>query len=343
MSARGTFVAVVLAGVLGANRGWACDEAAHARAAQAERDHQLREAIDQRTDLLRCAGGARAVDNLFALASDHAALRNALRAAEFGERAAEQAPTDPRAVAAMTVAAGYRLARGELPRAEFDVHWLLAAGNSTEAASTRALEVGAALEQARQWSAAVYWYDWLLTQFTSPEQESVWQRALSGLYRAVDGRGVAGVRGGASDNVVAPGGVRERCRGTVPCRDAGRRWVRSSRRDSRERTADRPEELGLVAHAPLRTVAGSSADLRTRGDSTAQRDRGPPRSTLGGRCAEGDRGALDPARTHRPRSAGTTRDPAKPGAAGRLRPDSLGGSRQASSRVTAHRWGQPPV
>ena len=195
MSARGTFVAVVLAGVLGANRGWACDEAAHARAAQAERDHQLREAIDQRTDLLRCAGGARAVDNLFALASDHAALRNALRAAEFGERAAEQAPTDPRAVAAMTVAAGYRLARGELPRAEFDVHWLLAAGSSTEAASTRALEVGAALEQARQWSAAVYWYDWLLTQFTSPEQESVWQRALSGLYRAVDGRGVAGVRG----------------------------------------------------------------------------------------------------------------------------------------------------
>lgn len=141
-AARVTFVAVVLAGVLGANRVWACDEAAHARAAQAERDHQLREAIDQRTDLLRCAGGARAVDNLFALAS-----------------AAEQAPTDPRAVAAMTAAVGYRLARGELPRAEFDVHWLLAAGSSTEATSTRALEVGAALEQARQWSAAVYWYD----------------------------------------------------------------------------------------------------------------------------------------------------------------------------------------
>ncbi len=164
----------------------ACDAADHQRALRAEHAHRPGAAIALRTPLLECPRDARSLDNELALAADHEAIGDFARAAELVERAAEHS-SDDRVVVAMGRAVEFRIALGDLSRAQADARWQLVA--SREAAVETAFAVGAALEAGRQWTEASQWYDELARGFPARSQWLVQSRALVGLGRAYEALG----------------------------------------------------------------------------------------------------------------------------------------------------------
>ncbi len=164
----------------------ACDAADHQRALRAEQAHRPGAAIALRTSLLECPRDARSLDNELALAADHEAIGDFARAAELIERAAEHS-SDDRVVVAMGRAVEFRIALGELSRAQADARWQLVA--SRDAAVETAFTVGAALEAGHQWTEASQWYDALARRFPARSQWLVQSRALVGLGRAYEALG----------------------------------------------------------------------------------------------------------------------------------------------------------
>lgn len=153
--------------------GLACDPVGDERARRAEREHRPGEAIRVRAALLACASGSEARDNALALADDYAAVGDFERSAEL----IEGAPTPDHA--RLERAVEYRLALGDLARAQTDARTLLDAGLTEPA-----FAVGAALEADRQWTNASQWYDALARRFPGREQWAVQAGALAGLGRA---------------------------------------------------------------------------------------------------------------------------------------------------------------
>lgn len=178
---------VALALTLAAGSACACGEADYQRAASAERAHRLGAAIERRTALLACADGERSVDNRLALAADHASVGDFGRAAEVAEFFTRGRSVDARVAAAVGSAVTFRIALGELDRAEVDARWLLS--SATDEATEHAFAVGAAYERSGRWADAVRWHRWLLSRNAAPGRWQTRVRALTSVARAQERSG----------------------------------------------------------------------------------------------------------------------------------------------------------
>lgn len=180
---------VALTLTLAAGRAGACAGVDYERAARAERAHRLGAAIERRTALLACADGERSVDNRLALAADHASVGDFDRAAEVAEFFTRGRSADARVAAAVGSAVTFRIALGELDRAEADARWLLSVSVAAGDATEHAFALGAAYERSGRWADVVRWDRWLLERNASPERWQAQVRALTGIGRAQERSG----------------------------------------------------------------------------------------------------------------------------------------------------------